>query len=462
MIAGLSLFGEVGFSQGEVVRFSKDFKFCVATAGHQIEGQNSASDWWEWEKIPGKIKTGEHSGRATDHLGRLEEDVQLLNNIGVQQYRMSLEWARLEPTPGVWNEEAFQHYERELKLLTEGDRKIEPLITLNHFTLPAWVQNQGGWESPETVDHFLRYVREVDARFGKYVQTWTTFNEPMVLVFMGHLMGTFPPGKKDPQAFSTALINILFAHAKSYKLLHESAEKRNQKVAVGFAHHLRVFEPSRFWHPVDRYLAGLIDQGFNWAVPDALRTGTLSIHFPNWVDIEEEIPGLKGSQDYVGINYYTREHVRFNLTLQGMETWFSLVVPESAPRTDFNWEIYPQGMMQVLTKINKKFPELPIMILENGISDSLDIKRRRFLVDHLKVVAGAIEKGLPIKNYCYWTLMDNFEWTEGYSQRFGLYEVDPTTLQRSLRESGEFFKSVTHNFGFVEGAPFRKQPPLTR
>ncbi|MBI4925984.1 MAG: glycoside hydrolase family 1 protein [Bdellovibrio sp.] len=178
----------------EPVLFPKDFKWCVATSAHQIEGYNTQSDWWDWEQTLGKIKNGDKSGAACDHWNRVAEDIDLLKNLNIKQYRFSIEWAKIEPNQDVWDSEAIAHYKKELQILSQA--QIEPIITLHHFTLPRWFRKQGGWEWSEAPTEFLKYVQFVYKALGAPEQIWITFNEPMVHLVGGYIAGVTPPGEK--------------------------------------------------------------------------------------------------------------------------------------------------------------------------------------------------------------------------------------------------------------------------
>ena len=299
-------------AQAKFLAFPENFQWCVATSAHQIEGNNVTSDWWSWEQRPGAIRNSDRSGLATDHWNHLEEDVGLMTELGIGTYRFSVEWAKIEPREGEWNESALDNYRRLLKRLRENG--IRPLITLHHFTLPDWVAAQGAWEwskFPDRFERYTRYVYRALADVADVPRDWVTINEPMILLTMGYLTGVFPPGEHRPMsALGSVLEGMLRAHARSYRALHEEAETRGVPLRAGFAHHLRIFDPARKMNLFDRRVAKELNQIFNWALIDAVESGELRLSPPDGVEFRVSIDGLRGSQDFLGLNYYSRDVVR--------------------------------------------------------------------------------------------------------------------------------------------------------
>lgn len=416
------------------LQFPSGFRWCVATAAHQVEGGNTESDWWDFEHTHGAIANGDTSGRACEHWDRLEEDTQLLKDLHVNTYRLSVEWAKIEPRQGEWNQEAIAHYQKELKLLKENG--IEPMVTLQHFTLPRWVVERGSWEWEGMPAAFGRFTEVVYENLGKDVRDWITFNEPMVLLGAGYVQGFFPPLKKDIQAASRAFIGLLKSHAEAYHTIHRMAGVN--PVRVGIAHHLRVFEPKFKISPLDWYVTEKLDQVWNWALADAPETGEVNIQIPFMISLQERILGLKATQDFIGVNYYTRDQVHFSFKTFEVER----SIPEGAAVSDLNWEIYPKGFYKILKRVADRYPRRPILITENGIADRTDRLRVPFMKSHLKALHRAISEGVPVEGYCHWTLIDNFEWREGFSARFGLYETNFATQERIPRESAKLFSQI--------------------
>jgi beta-glucosidase len=425
------------FAGTQDVSFPKDFKWCVATSAHQVEGNNEHSDWWQWEQIPGHIKNGDRSGLACDQWGHLSEDVQLMKDLHVKQYRYSVEWAKIEPIQGTWDQKVLDHYKDEVALLRANG--IEPMVTLQHFTLPQWVAERGGFAWEGFADAFAKYTQVVFDSFGPQVKDWITFNEPMVVFFAGYVAGTFPPQLHgNLQSLQIPMTNMLSAHAKAYHILHDRAKRAQTQVRVGVAHHLRIFDAESSYNPLDLLIASVSDHFFNWALPEAMRTGQLSVHVPLLISMDVSIPELEGTQDFFGVNYYSRDLMSF----VPHEPYFVLHTPEKAPKNDLGWEIYPDGMFRILTLIHERFPDLSIAITENGIADSKDAQRPQFIMDHLYQVSKAIQSGVPVEGYCHWSLLDNFEWDSGFTPRFGLYEMDYSNMSRKPRPSALLFSKI--------------------
>ncbi len=424
-------------SPAHSAQFPKHFKWCVATSAHQIEGHNIHSDWWEFEQRPGAIRDGQPSGAAADHWNRLEQDTELLAALHVQQYRFSIEWAKIEPRPGEWNLDALEHYRREIELLSE--RGIEPIVTLQHFTLPKWVADRGGFEWEGMPQAFARYSEWVFSRIGAGVRDWITINEPQVVLAAGYIEGVHPPLKKDLKRVDLPALGMIRSHALAYHRLHELARNRGQEIRVGMAHHLRVYEPASKWNPLDRFAARLLDNLGNWSMVDALESGVLRIRIPFTLNVEHHVPEAKNTQDFLGVNYYSRDLIRLDVSSPG---FLKRLVRKSSPKNDLGWEIHPEGLYKVLSAVNRRIPNRPILITENGTADHRDAFRSRFLVDHLQWLSRAIDEGVPVENYCHWSFLDNYEWSEGFEPRFGLYEVNYSTQERTLRSSGRLFSEI--------------------
>lgn len=443
------LFSVVESIASETGSFPKSFKWCASTAAHQIEGNNTNSDWWQWEE-QGHTKNGAQSGLACDSWNRSAEDIELLKNLGIQQYRLSVEWAKIEPKPGHFSTEALNHYKDEMIQLRKAG--ITPLVTLNHYTLPQWFAQEGGWEAPSAPAVFARYVTAVRDALGENVHDWITFNEPNILLFLGYLNGTYPPAKKDSKALGRAIIGVLKAHALAYAILHDGKfAQPGQKVRVGFAHALIVIDPRNSWNPFDRLLAYEADSIFNWSIPESIKTGVFSVRIPFLAWIHETIPGLEGSEDFFGINYYTRNFI--GISLAHDTPFFSYGAQpglDPSQRSDLGWEIYPEGLYRMLKRVHELNPTLPVLITENGIADAQDTRRKKYITTHLQQVARALSEQIPVESYCYWSLLDNFEWNEGFPPRFGLFQMDYATQKRTPRPSALFYGEIVKRNGLSE------------
>jgi len=393
----------------------RDFQFGVATSAHQIEGHNENSDWWRWESTPGKIKNGDTSQIATDSWNHLDEDIANLKWLGVDFYRFSVEWAKIEPQEGRFDEAMIDRYVAEIeKLKTAG---IEPMVTLYHFTFPQWVAEKGGWDWDGLPKAFERFTVEVVSRIGPRVRMWVTLNEPMTIIAAGYLSDVFPPAKNDLRSIGVPMTHMVQAHALAYHAIHRLLDSPGFRPEVGLAHHLRNFDAFHRLNPLDRYAARKFDQIFNWAIP------------------KQTI----GTQDFFGLNYYSRDRVQVRPF--GKEMIERRTTP-GAPVQDLGWEIYPDGMRRILDRVQALFPGMPIWITENGIADRADTSRASFIRDHLAIVDQEIQNGAPIRGYAYWTLNDNFEWAEGYSAQFGLFSLEPGTLNRIPRSSAYDYRAL--------------------
>lgn len=441
--------------QAKTYQFPETFQWCVATAGHQIEGDNIYSDWWAFEKQPGRIDHGAVSGKASYHMERLEEDIGLMKDLNVDTYRFSIEWSRIEPEQGKINPEAIAHYKREIALLKE--RGIKPMITIHHFVQPQWFTESGGWERADSPEIFMNYVEVIQKHFGSEAEYWVTFNEPMVLLIAGYGDGFFPPGKSDWNLWKP-MLNILRSHALAYTFLHHRAKTEGYEIKVGMAHHIRPLIGKGF---LAEKLSFIPDYLLNWNIPTALTTGKLfgvdwknilgvRIPWPQYVNL----PELAGTQDFYGLNYYTREVVSASFT---PPFYLRETLPD-VPVSELDWSIDPEGFFVAIKESHKIDPQLPIFITENGLADEKDQWRGFYIASHLHQLHRAMtELSIDVKGYCHWSLLDNFEWAEGFWPRFGLYEVDYKNKgERRARPSvemvRELFETNTLHFPIDEGS----------
>lgn len=410
-------------------RFPDGFLWGTATAAHQVEGHNHGNDWWDWEQRPGRIRNGDRSDPACDHYERFEADFDLLQSLHQNAHRFSVEWSRIEPQDGVFDGTAIAHYARVLDALHA--RGLEPFVTLHHFTLPRWLAARGGWVNPLAVDRFARFSDRVVADLGHRVTHWITINEPTALVYQSYLAGTWPPGVRDFRSGVRVLGHLLRAHWRAY----ERIKARDPRAQVGLAHHLRIFDPFRAWHPLDRVVAALYQRVFNETMLRSLRRGRTA--YP--LSRAGEATGPQPSQDFIGLNYYTRDLLRFDPHARA-DFFARRLNRAGSPVSDQGLEIYPEGLYRWLLALQ---PEgLPIYVTENGVADATDALRPAFLYDHLRAVLRAMHRGIPVRGYFHWTCFDNFEWAEGYGLKFGLAACDPPTQARRLRDSSRLFAEI--------------------
>ena len=406
----------------------KGFLLGSATSATQIEGGDRNNDWFEWCR-KGKIGDGSSSLRADDHWNRFPEDVALLKELSQQVYRMGIEWSRIEPEEGFFNDAAMAHYRSELKLLVHNG--IRPLVTLHHFTLPLWVSHKGGFENPKIVDWFERYVRYVVSKIGDLVSEYVTINEPNVYVSKGYFYGLWPPGNRDLKLVPLVYRNMSRCHFAAYRAIHGMRSGFPGKTMVGVAHHLRVFTPQNRLNPLDRLACGTMQYLFQGGIVKLMTTGHLV--FP--AELLKE-----NCCDFMGINYYSRSTVRFC----GWEDGAAF----GAPKNDLGWEIYPDGIRALSEKYYRKY-RLPIWITENGTCDSRDAFRPEYLCSHLEKIAEAAQNGARVERYYHWSLLDNFEWLEGESARFGLVHVDFETQRRTVKKSGRLYGEICRSGGLT-------------
>lgn len=411
------------------------FLWGSATSSHQIEGNNVHNDWWKWEQ-EGLLK--EPSNLACDSYNRFREDFDILSKLGHNAHRFSLEWSRFEPRENEWSEEAFQHYEKVFQDLAA--RGIEPIVTLHHFTNPQWFSDLGGWTSPETVRYFSRYTERVVSRFSRYVRFWMTINEPLVYLYHGFFAGLWPPGMQSFSESMKVFRNQVAAHTEAYRVIHhhyDKVEKRN--VWVSLAMHISYFTPCRTDSWLDRWTVWIRNWFANDAFLDAAATGFL--FFPG---LFCEFLPAKNTLDFIGLNYYTRDFIRFH-SFSG-NGFVGDVCPKDHHREDvkdynmMGWEINSDGLYHVLMRLRKY--NLPVIVTENGIATEDDRQRVQFIQDHLESVRRARAEGAPVAGYLYWSLLDNFEWAHGFGPRFGIVEMDYKTQERKVRKSAQVLSDL--------------------
>jgi len=400
------------------------FFWGAATSSHQVEGGNY-NDWSEWEIKSAKIKVQNAklqkwpefilnppaggpnplqeenyiSGKAAEHYRRFHEDFDIAKSLGHNAHRFSIEWSRIEPEQGTFDEEEIKHYRNVVEALRK--RGLEPFVSLWHFTLPLWLRKIGGTENKEFPSYFQRYAEKITAALKDKIRFWITLNEPEIYSLNACFRGRWPPQKKSIFSFYKSLRNLAAAHQNAY----EAIKTILPKAEVGAAVNLSYFESS----------GGLINDFFKNAAE-----GLMNFHFLNSV-----CPKI----DFIGLNYYFHNRIDWGFN-KNANKWLS----------DMEWEIYPEGIYHVLTSLKKY--KLPIYITENGVADSRDILRQKFIQEHIIWIKKAIKEGINVRGYFYWSLLDNFEWDKGFWPRFGLVEVNYKTLKRKIRPSALAYKKI--------------------
>lgn len=396
----------------ESLIFPKRFLWGAATSAHQVEGNNIHSDWWEWEqrvKLPNM-----RSGQAVNQYELYEQDFTLAKSLGHNAQRLSIEWSRIEPLEGKFDLHQIDHYQKVLRSLKERGMKV--MLTLHHFTNPLWLAKVGGWENSKSAVYFERFVNFVAPKLEDWVDFWITINEPDIYVYHMYIDRQWPNSKKSLIGQLKTRFNLASAHRKAYKLLHQISPHK----MVGIAQNFQSFEP---------YHRHSISEQLTVTLADLLSNHTFYFLTQN-------------CHDFYGVNYYF--HHRFK---HGFNGWLPRVMDvkdQSREVSDLGWEIYPEGIFDVLTDLSD---HLPIYITECGIASTNDDRRTRFLIQYLQEIYRAIQAGVDVKGFFYWSLTDNFEWHRGFDPRFGLIEVDYRTQKRTPRPSAYVYREIIEHNG---------------
>jgi beta-glucosidase len=428
--------------------FPRGFLWGTATASHQVEGKNTQNNWWAWEQSAGHIQDNHTSGLACDWWGgRWREDLDRAAAAGQNAHRLSIEWSRIQPAPDRWDENALDRYIEILRGLSE--RKMTPLVTLHHFTDPLWLAELGGWGNERVVEYFNAYVGKVVEALREYTKLWVTINEPNVLYISAYLLGIWPPGEQSLKTCFQVMTNLVRAHAAAYHTIH----RIQPQARVGMAINYRPLHPLRSWSPLDRGAARIYSQMFNEFFPTALQSG--SLRFPFW---RRRVPEAKGTQDYLGVNYYNHDYVTANLGKLKSAVEKPAFPPGSDVSPSGMFANMPDGIFRAV-KWGLKF-KVPLMITENGIEDADDRIRPRYLIQHVHQLWRAVNFNLPVQGYFHWTLVDNFEWERGWTQRFGLWELDLETQARRKRSSADLYAEICRENGLSTDMVRRFAPEI--
>lgn len=446
-------------------RFPGTFTFGAATASYQIEGATDVdgrgtSIWDTFARIPGKVLGQQNGDVAVDHYHRFAEDVAIMADLELSAYRFSIAWPRIMPDgQGQVEQRGLDFYRRLLETLHEAG--IEPLATLYHWDLPQALQDRGGWANRDTVAAFTRYAEVVHAELGDLVSNWLTINEPWCAAFLGYGNGVHAPGLTDPRAALRAAHHLLLAHGESVRAMRA----QDASHSFGIVPNLYGVVPGDSGDPeADRRAAATIDALQNRLWLDATMLGRYPeeiVALQERFDAADVVhPGdlevIAAPLDVLGVNYYSQHHVIGQDPVPGtapdqagQEHVQHLPPPE--PHTAMGWSIEPHGLRDLLLRLHREWPVPPIMITENGAAfEDTDIvagavrdeDRRAYLAGHLDAVAEAIEAGVDVRGYFAWSLLDNYEWAFGYDKRFGLVHVDYTTQQRTIKDSGHWYREL--------------------
>lgn len=409
---------------------TKNFLWGVATSAFQLEGSPYA-DWASWDYILNSRPD------VTNHYTLYRQDLNLLKDLGVNAYRFSLEWSRIQPRENIWDEDAIAHYQNIINILLENN--IEPMVTIHHFTHPLWFIKKYPWHKDASIEKFLNYAEKITSAI-QGVKYWITFNEPYVLLLGGYIEGCMPPGIKDMSLAVNALKNIFTCHGSAYDIIHSKIPH----AMVSVAHNMAALAPWKRWSPMDRLLAKIAKYFYNHSLIDAFLAGTTRIKFPFKRPINIDLP-IKGKLDFFGVNYYTRVHMRFNpFKKMGAELRHRDI--DGYGLTDMGWEVHPRGLEKVLRYASKL--NVPLIITENGIATHDDQKKIKFMKKHIDVLEKCIKDGIDVRGYFYWSLIDNYEWLQGLDARFGLYKVDFETLKRKPTNAAAYYSYLIKSRDF--------------
>jgi beta-glucosidase len=438
--------------------FPRGFLWGTATAGYQVEGQSANTDFWQFEQKPGNIRGGRLSGNACDWWNgrRWQEDFDRAAADGHSALRLSVEWSRVQPARDRWDDEALDHYRQMAQGLRQ--RGLTPMVTLHHFVNPLWAAEPGHhvWETGEVVALFEQYASKVVAALGEYVDLWCTINEPNGYMVQSWARGVWPPHKKDIGLALKVAANILRAHAAAYRSIHAA----QPGAMVGLPVHFDWVMPAHPGFALDEWAAGTQFNMFSTLFGDALATGKLRRLLIGPLSV----PEAKGTQDFIGIQYYTTVVVRFDLSNPG-ELFGRRSFPAgseldvmAAAGEIAGYASYPPGLFDTLRWAHRW--KLPIYVTENGIGDPEDSLRRRYLLGHLRQLWRAVNFNWDVRGYFHWSLVDNFEWERGWDHRFGLYALDPNTQVRTPRESARLYAEIARSNSISSDMVERYAPAL--
>jgi beta-glucosidase len=423
------------------------FLWGSATAATQVEG-NVNNDWSAWASIPGHIANGQMIGTGDNNYALYDQDHAQAQAMGHNAYRFSLEWSRIEPTQGTFDMTQIQHYKDVIASVKAHG--LKPVVTLYHYALPLWVQNPlpsttslGGWTNTATADAYVTFVSTVVPYFVDDVDTWITINEPVVQVDFGYFQGSWPPGEVAATSDAALAVgNLVDAHARAYDAIHSLYQTAGKPVNVTITHYWALIDPAT--PGTDDAAAQNLHHALNEWYLDAITKGDFDtnlmgnvVHHPEWVN----------KLDVLGIDYYRRMYVKGGSPI-GALAGIPYDDPNAPQKADNGWEIYPEGMHRALTEAWNEY-HLPILVTENGVADAADKWRPWFIVSHVEALQRAVVEGVDVRGYLHWSLMDNFEWADGYKTRFGLEAVDYTTpgATRTPRPSAAVYTQIIQASG---------------
>jgi beta-glucosidase len=447
-----------------LITFPEGFHWGAATAAYQIEGAwqedgKGESIWDRFAHTPGKIRNGDSGDIACDSYHRLHQDIALAREMNLTSYRFSLSWPRIQPRGhGAVNARGIDYYARLVDALLGAG--IRPLTTLYHWDLPQELEDAGGWPQRDTAGRFADYAEIASKALGDRVSTWSIFNEPSVFTSLGYLVGEHAPGRRDAGAFLRATHTVNLAQAEAFRAMRAA----NSQLLIGTALAVSPCEAAtedeedraaaERWHALmhDWFLKPALRGGYPDAFPAGVPSDRMGVR-------EGDLERLRAPLDFVGINTYTRGTIRANPADTDGIGALPVATPtgERGPTTDNGWEVWPGALREAVLRVTRDYDRLPIEVTESGCAygdapdaqgEVRDLRRIDYHRDYLAALAEAIEAGADVRGYHVWSLLDNFEWAEGYSQRFGLAHVDFATATRTLKESGRWYGAVARENGF--------------
>jgi beta-glucosidase len=454
-------------------RFPEEFLWGAATSAHQIEGSPLAdgagpSNWHVFSRTPGRTRGGDTGDVAADHYRRYAEDVAIMRRLGLNAYRFSISWSRVLPAGrGPVNRAGIDFYSRLIDLLLENG--IQPCVTLYHWDFPAALDDAGGWLNRDAAAWFGDYARVMFRALGGRVPMWATINEPWVIADAGYMHGVHAPGRKSAAEAAVVAHNLLRAHGTAVEVFRAErgdgrkaggARRDSERERIGLVVNLEPKDPASnapedlaATERADIYMnRQYLDPVFFGRPSDGLREifGTAWTQFP-----EGDFRLIRQPIDFLGINYYTRGVMRDDPA--GAPPRASHVRQNASAYTETGWEVHPQSLTRVLAWVRERYGAIPLYVTENGAAfadpetaagDLVDDPRRvDYLRSHLRAAHAAIERGVDLRGYFVWSLLDNFEWAEGYSKRFGVVHVDYATQRRTLKASAQFYRDVIRSRG---------------
>ena len=440
--------------------FAKDFLWGCSTSAYQVEGAadvdgRGATIWDKFCEKPGAIRDGSNGAVACDHYNRWEQDLDLASNLGLNSYRFSIAWSRIFPdgSGGAPNSKGLDFYSR----LVDGllSRGIEPWPTLYHWDLPQVLQEQGGWKNRDTAAAFADFAHAVSHRLGDRVKHWITHNEPWCTAFLGHCEGIHAPGEKDIGAALQVCHHVLLSHGMAIPAIRSNAPSAKVGIALSL-HPLKSASDQQQDIDATTRHDGLRNRWFLDPLYGRGYPAEMWQLFGKDAPIvkDGDLPTIATETDFLGVNYYFPETIK-NAPGEGPIST-RVVEHDNVERTGFGWEVSPEGMVTLLERITNDYKPPEIYITENGSTYDdivaqdgriIDLERQSYLERHLTMLKVSIASGVPVKGYFAWSLLDNFEWAEGYTRRFGLIHVDFHTQQRKLKLSGEWYSAFLKQYG---------------